>query len=324
MILAGDVGGTKTQLGLFDRSGDRPRPRVVREFPTREFPDLSSVIQAFAAGGSLGDDGIEAASFGIAGPVVGETAELTNLRWVADARRISRTYGISRVTLLNDLQAMAYSVPVLAGSEVHVLQNGNRDGRGNMALIAAGTGLGEAAIHGVIGTWIPLASEAGHADFPARNEREIDLVRDLLKRYGYAEVEHVVSGRGLVNIARMTHAGRCVAVPDLDAPDAPAAISTSALERRCPACVEALEIFVEAYGAEAGNLALRSMAISGLFVGGGIAQKILPALTDGRFMRAFLHTASPFRELLATIPVKVILNEQAGLLGAAVHASAIT
>jgi len=324
MILAGDIGGTKTLLGLFDRSPDRPRPQVVREFATSDYADLNAVVGAFTAEYTRGTPAIVAASFGVAGPVTGDTAELTNLAWRADAQQVSRSQRIARVTLLNDLQAMAYAVPVLNGSEVHVIQSGSATGKGNMALIAAGTGLGEAVLHPIHDRWEPIASEGGHADFPARTEREIDLVRDLIQRYGYAEVEHVVSGPGLVNIHRITHTDPCPAVPDLRDPDAPAAISRAALERRCRGCVDALGMFVEAYGAEAGNLALRSLATSGVFVGGGIAPRILPALTDGRFTAAFLHRASPFHKLLAKIPVKVVLNEQAGLLGAAVHAAANT
>jgi glucokinase len=190
-----------------------------------------------------------------------------------------------------------------------------------MALIAAGTGLGEALLHDVDGRFIASASEGGHADFSARSEREFTLVRRLIARDGRAEVEDVVAGRGFVNLHPITHRAPCAAGVDLQDPDAPAAISQAGLERRCPGCVEALDMFVEAYGSEAGNLALRLFATGGVFVGGGIAPKILPALATGAFMRAFTDKP-PMVDLLRSMPVKVILNEHAGLLGAAVAAHA--
>ncbi len=322
MILAGDVGGTKTYLGLFDRSPDRPRPRVVRSYPTREYADLRAVVAAFLSQEAVAGADVEAASFGVAGPVTGDTAELTNASWRVDASALEGSLGLRCAALLNDLQAMAYAVPTLKESEVHVLQSGDPIGPGNMALVAAGTGLGEAILHYVGGRWVPMATEAGHADFAARTEREMELVRDLIHRYGRAEVEHVVSGPGLVNLHRITHSGACQAISDTDDPEAPAAISKAALDRRCSGCVDALHMFIDAYGAEAGNLALRSVAVGGVLVGGGIAPKILPALTDGRFLRAFVDKSPPFREMLSKIPVRVILNEQAALVGAAVHAAA--
>ena len=321
MILAGDVGGTKTLLGLFDPRGTRPDPIVIRSFTTIDYPDLSEVIAAFVADDQVRGTIVRAAAFGVAGPVLGDTATLTNVPFRIDATAISRTFAIPQVRLLNDLQAMAYSVPFLVDTEVHVLQAGEPDPAGSLGLIAAGTGLGEAVLLRVNGRLIPAPTEAGHADWAARNEREIVVLRELIQRFGRAEVEHVLSGRGLVNLHRITHEGSaCLAVDDDADPNAPAAISTAALERRCPGCVEALDIFVAAYGAEAGNLALRAVATGGLFVGGGIAPKILPALIDGRFLRAFLDK-HPFRPMLANMPVKIILNADAGLLGAAVAAT---
>ena len=324
MLLAGDIGGTKTLLGLYDHHGSvarRPRPIVVREFSTPDYDDLSGIISDFTRDELVKNASIESACFGVAGPVVGGAAELTNVRWRVEAERVAKDFGISRTELLNDLQAMAYGVPVLHGSELHVLQEGDAPIDGHMAVIAAGTGLGEAFLHNVGGRFIPSPSEGGHADFAARTEREITLLRALIQRFGRAHVERVVSGHGLVNIHRVTHGdGSCLAVENRNDPDTPAIISKAALERRCGGCVEALSIFVEAYGAEAGNLALRTVSTAGVFVGGGIAPKILPALADGRFMRAF-RAKAPFEEMLARIPVKVILNAEVGLLGAAVYAA---
>jgi len=320
MILAGDIGGTKTLLGLFDSAPARPRPTLVRSFGTLDYDDLETMIATFLKDGHAMPPGIETACFGAAGPVIDEAVQLTNVPWRVDARRVRSTLGFGRVALLNDLEAMAYGVPVLRESEVHVLQAGEALRHGNMALIAAGTGLGQALLHNVDGRFVPSPSEAGHADFAARTEREITLVRDLTRRYGRADVEHVVSGRGLVNIHRVAHQHPCRAEVDLESPEAPAAISTAASERRCPGCVETLDLFVEAYGAEAGNLALRTVSTGGLFIGGGIAPKIFAALTAGAFMRAFL-AKPPLDPLLAAMPVKIILNAEAGLLGAAVYAA---
>jgi glucokinase len=279
------------------------------------------MIAAFARDNPTHAASIDSACFGVAGPVLGEIAQLTNAPWHVDVRLVAKTFGIGRAALLNDLEAMAYGVPMLEPSEVQVLQEGQPIPGGNMAVIAAGTGLGEALIHSVGGRLIPSRSEAGHADFAARTEREIDLMRALTARFGRAEVEEVLSGRGLVNLHRITHTdGGCLALEDESSPDAPAEISKAALERRCGGCVEALGLFVDAYGAEAGNLALRTVSTGGLFVGGGIALKILPALVDGRFMRAFRDKA-PLADMVARMPVAVILNPDVGMLGAAVYAA---
>jgi glucokinase len=321
MILAGDIGGTKTLLGLFDPVPARPKAILVKAFQTLDYGDLSAIVSEFASDLPVRVDSIETACFGVAGPVVGTSARLTNVPWVVESGRVARAFNVRRVALLNDLQAMAYGVPVLQPSEVRVLQEGEALRGGHMAVIAAGTGLGEAFLHNIDGRFIPSPSEGGHADFAARTPREISLLRDLTERYGRADVEHVVSGLGLVNIHRVAHQNAaCAAVDDLTDPDAPAAITTAALEDRCNGCVETLDMFVEAYGAEAGNLALRTVATAGVYVGGGIAPKILPALTDGRFVRAF-RSKSPFEALLTKIPLKVILNPEVGLLGAAVYAA---
>ena len=320
MILAGDVGATKTLLGLFDSRTARPIPLLVREFETTRFAGLTDMIGRFAADEAVDRAAISAACIGVAGPVLGATAELTNVPFTIEALGVSHRFAIPQVTLLNDLQAMAYAVPVLEDAELHVLQRGESVPGGNMALIAAGTGLGQALLHNVGGRFVPSPSEAGHADWAPRTERDFAVLRLLVARYGRAEVEQVVSGKGLPNLHRATHPHGCAAGIDADAPGAPAALTRSALDRQCAACIEALDIFVEAYGAEAGNLALRAMATAGLFIGGGIAPKILPALADGRFLHAF-HDKGQMRALVQNVPVKVILNADAGLLGAAVFAA---
>jgi glucokinase len=322
-LLAGDVGGTNTRLGLFEKHSPRPRLIAAREFATLDFPDLPAMIAAFLQRDAHTAVAPASACFGVAGPVMGDVVQLTNTPWRVDAGAVARALKLpaTRVRLLNDLAAMAYSAPVLLDSEVHVLQAGQIKGTdaqtaGNIAVIAAGTGLGEAFLHSVSGQLVALPTESGHADFAARTERDINLLRHLVQRYGRAEVEHVVSGRGLLNVHRASHTAPCAADVDLDAPDAPATISAAALANRCPGCVETLSLFVEAYGAEAGNLALRTMSTGGVFIGGGSAPKILPALTTGAFLRAF-RAKAPFEAMLQAMPVKIILNADAGLLGAA-------
>jgi len=318
MIIAGDVGGTSTRLGLFDPRPARPTPIAVHVFATNQFASLSAMVAAFIERFVPRGESIASGAFGVAGPVVGDAARLTNVSWTIEARPLASMFGWSRVRLLNDLQAMACAVPVLTDAEVRVLQEGVALRGGNMALIAAGTGLGEAFLHNVNGRFLPSATEGGHADYAPRNDREVALMRSLTSRFGRAEVEHVLSGRGFGNIHRVTHTDPCASGIDPGQADAPAAISAAGLEGRCAACVETLDLFVDAYGAEAGNLALRTLSTGGLYVGVGIAPKILPSLETGRFMDAF-RAKAPFEQMLRQIPVKVILNAEAGLLGAAVY-----
>lgn len=316
-ILAGDIGGTNTRLGLFDPARPRPEKRVIRVYPTLGFPSLAAMVGEFLKAESADATSIDRACFGVAGPVLDQAAELTNVPWRVEARGVAVAFDIPRVRLLNDLQAMAYAVPVLEAAELRALQHGEPVAGGNICLVAAGTGLGVALLHNVGGKFIPSPSEAGHADFSARTGREIALLRDLTERFGRADVEHVLSGPGLVNIHRVTHHAPCDAAVDISADDAPAAITKAAIGRRCRGCVEALDLFVEAYGAETGNLALGMVATGGVFIGGGIAPKILPALESGAFLKAFT-AKSPFEPMLGKMPVRIILNEDAGLLGAAV------
>ncbi|HSL22820.1 MAG TPA: glucokinase [Vicinamibacterales bacterium] len=319
MLLAGDIGGTKTLLGLYHRAPERPLPIAMREFTTLAYDSIGAMVREFLAGGAR--ERVEAAAFGVAGVVRREIARLTNVPWVVDADQIVEEFDVPSVTLLNDLEAMAYAVSALEGDELALLQDGEAQPEGNAALIAAGTGLGEALLHNVDGRFIPSPSEGGHADFAPRTTREIELLVELVRNYGRAEYEQVASGIGLVNLFRFAHRGPCPSVADpSDVAALPAALTSAALARRCPSCVEALDIFVSVYGAEAGNLALRSVATAGLYVGGGIAPKILPALESGAFIAAF-RDKPPMADLLATIPVYVILNRHAGLLGAAVYAN---
>lgn len=320
MLLAGDVGGTKTYLGLFAPGPERPHPSLVREFATLAFQNLGDMIDSFLRGAGERTDDVQAASFGVAGPVTEQVARMTNVPWPIDGAELAEHLDIEQTHLLNDLEAIAFAVPVLEPNELDVLQEGVAQPSGNAALIAAGTGLGEALLHNVAGRFVPSPSEGGHADFCARTPREIDLLKELTRQYGRAQIEHVISGPGIATLYHFTHTHPCGAVGQAKRSDVPALVTASGLERRCPQCVEALDMFVEAYGAEAGNLALRSVATAGIYVGGGIAPQILPALKTGVFLDAF-RAKEPLVDLLATIPVSVILNRRAGLLGAAVYAN---
>ena len=336
MILAGDVGGTKTLLGLFTPEPERPSPVEVGEFVTLDYDGLETMIDEFLRAWKVEPRHLHAASIGVAGAVTSQVARMTNVPWVVDAASVSERTGIRRSRILNDLEALAYAVPVLRPDELATLQAGEKVDDGNAAVIAAGTGLGEAFLHHIGGQFIPVASEGGHADFAARTPRELEMVGALSPIFGRVSAETIISGPGLVNIYQFTHdaigtgplltpsslvpARLCSAVGHVDDPvDLPVRISAAATERRCAQCVEAMEMFVAAYGAEAGNIALRGTATAGVYVGGGIAPKNLPALRTGAFMDAF-RAKEPMAELVVKIPVSVILNDDAGLLGAAVFA----
>ena len=341
MLLGGDIGGTKTLLGLFESGEPRPRPLHVDEFITLDHDGLESILGLFLRKHGVDASDLEASSFGVAGAITDQVAQLTNVPWRIDAAEMMR-HGFRQVRLLNDLEAMAYAIPVLNGDELAVLQEGVRISSGNVAVIAAGTGLGEGMLLNVGGRLVPGQSEGGHADFAARTRRELEMVAALTRVFGRVSAEHVLSGPGLVNVYRFTHdslevdgaldgerlgtpavmgvRGTCAAVGLVGDPaDLPPRITASALAGKCPDCVEALDLFVSAYGAEAGNIGLRVVATAGVYIGGGIAPRILPALRNGRFMDAF-RAKAPLDELVSRMPVAVILNSKSGLLGAAVHA----
>lgn len=323
MLLAGDVGGTKTLLGIFTRAPERPTPIETGEFRTLEYDSLGDMIAEFLSARRDKADRIEAACFGVAGVVIDEVATMTNVPWQVDAAEVRTRFKARHTAVLNDLIVLGYGVTVLQPRELAVLQEGEAAPDGNAAIIAAGTGLGTGMLHNVDGRFIPSPSEGGHADFAARTPREMDLVLELTRIYGRTHTEHVISGIGLANLFRFTHPMGCDVVPATADPSAiPALLSTSAMAGRCDACVEAFDMFIAAYGSEAGNLALRFLATAGVYVGGGIAPKILPALRGGTFIEAF-RAKEPMADLLATVPVWVIMNPHAGLLGAAVYANSL-
>ena len=315
-VLAGDIGGTKTLLGLFEPAPRRPQLIAERRYDTDAASSLDAIVEDFVRTDGGGRP-VAAAAFGVAGPVVAQVAQLTNHPWVVDANRSSRILN-APVQLLNDVEALAYALDALADDDLLTLQAGQPRPDAAMAVIAAGTGLGQAQLVRVGGRPLACPSEGGHADFAPRTPREDELVRMLRQRYGRATVEHVLSGPGLVHLHELTHKEEpCLAArEDLDLP---ATVSAAGMERRCERCHEALSLFVSAYGSEAGNLALRTMAAGGVFIGGGIAPRVLPALQWPGFLDAF-RAKPPMSSLLADVPVHVIVTPSAGLLGAAVVA----
>ncbi|MBI5747321.1 MAG: glucokinase [Nitrospirae bacterium] len=318
MILAGDIGGTKTHLILFRVEGGQLIQIRQEIFPSQAYAGLEEVIQGFLL---KSEGAIDSACFGVAGPVMDGKCKTTNLPWIVDSEKIGKVFGIQKVVLLNDLEATAYGALGLAEKEYLILNLGQTVLQGNRAVIAAGTGLGEAILF-----WDGLgfrtsASEGGHTDFAPRNSIEIRLLEYLLKSFDRVSYERVLSGQGLFNIYRfLRDTGHGEEPPWLSArlsgEDPAAVISDAALSRKADLCVKALEIFVSIYGAEAGNLALKSMATGGVYIGGGIAPKILDALLDGRFMKSFIDKGR-YSTLMGQIPVRVILNENTALLGAA-------
>lgn len=318
MILAGDVGGTKTALALFERRvGALVRVREAT-LPSREFRSFEDAVARFLADGER--PALEAACFGVAGPVVNGRTVTTNLPWYLDETTLAATIPVGRVRLLNDLEATGYGVVALPASAFEALQRGAVR-QGNIVLIAAGTGLGEALLiwdgvrHRVV------ASEGGHADFAPRTDLEIELLRSLGKEFGRVSYERVLSGPGLFNIYRFLRDSGSVPEPSwlsdrIENGDPSAVVSEVGLAGGHPLCVQALDLFASIYGAEAGNLALKALAVGGVFVGGGIAPKIRPKLADGTFITAF-GDKGRFADLMASIPVKLVLEPRAALLGAA-------
>jgi glucokinase len=323
LVLAGDIGGTKTNLALFSVHGEKLRSESFRSFPSKRYSGLEPVLQEFLA---VDKHSIDSACFGIAGPVVDGKVKTPNLPWMVDSSGLSHSLKLDSVGLLNDLEATAYGIFTLENEEFHTLNEGIMRHSGNKALIAAGTGLGQAILYDDGCHFRPLASEGGHGDFAPRNDLEIELLRYLIGRFRHVSYERVLSGPGLFNIYRFFKENRGLEEPKwlterLSTGDDPNAVITkAALANEAEICVKMLELFVSLYGAEAGNLALRAKSVRGLYVGGGIAPKILDKLKDGTFMRSFVDKGR-YADLLAAIPVQVVLNDQAALRGAAYYAA---
>lgn len=320
-VLSGDIGATKTHLAVVEVSGAQLRIEREASYPSRDYAGFDTLLDEFLFGAEKPDH----AAFGVAGPVQGRQARTTNLSWHIDADALQKRFGFACCTLLNDLEATACGLPALGAEDLLTLQAGAPDACGNAAVIAAGTGLGEAGLYWDGEGHRPFATEGGHVSFSPSNEMDVALLRHLQQQYSHVSWERVVSGMGLVSLHEFLSIYRQTAVPQwlaeqMRGGDVAAAISRAALSGSDDICLEALDWFARLYGAEAGNLALKVMSRGGLYLGGGIAPKILPVLQEGSFLDAFLDKGR-MRPLLEAMPVKVILNDRAALYGPALRAA---
>lgn len=348
MILAGDIGGTKTNLALYDWTNERVDPIRLESFHSADYTSLEDILSEFlsppAPPVAVGSDQsnvsekqgpqttsetrVTAACFGIAGPVIDNHCETTNLPWVVDGLTIADRFAVSRVQLLNDLEATAYGILWLRPDELEVLNAGNPPKkRQAVALIAAGTGLGEAILFWDGKSYRPMPSEGGHADFGPNNDQEIDLLRYLRSQYLHVSYERILSGPGLHAIYEFLRDTRknepTWLMEKIKAGNPAAEIAQAGLQGQAEIAKQAIELFASIYGAEAGNLALKALSLDGVYVGGGIAPKLITKLKDGTFMKGFLNKGR-YKKLLSKMPVKVIMNQQTALLGAASVASALS
>ena len=330
MILAGDVGGTKVHLALYDFANGRLHPIRDQKFPAHEFASLDEVVLKFLAGdgtdAAKGGD-IIAACFGCPGPVRDGRLKLTNLPWTLDTRDLVKSLSIPHISLINDLEANGYGIPELAPESIFTLHEGDLEATGHAGLMAAGTGLGQALLIWDGQKHRPIASEGGHADFAARSNREIALLeylRATLK--GRVSWERVVSGLGIKNIYAFLRDVEKISEPGwlhdrMLTEDPNAVIGQCAEDGSSSLCFETMKIFAGAYGAEAGNIALQVLATGGMYLGGGIAPKILKTLKNGAFIQAFIDKGR-LSPLVESVPVRVILDDTCALLGAAAYAEA--
>jgi len=312
MILAGDLGGTKSNLGLFDMQAGKIATVATKRYSTQEHEGLEGVVTDFIKSTKAK---VTAASFGIAGPVVQNRVHATNFPWVVDGAAMAQHLGVSRVRLLNDLEAAAYGIGVMEPADLEIIHPGASAPEANRAVIAAGTGLGEAILFWDGKQHVPMATEGGHADFAPHTEQQAELWKFLKEREEFVSVEIILSGGGFKRVhdfldPSIRH--------DFDVPgvDPAPGITERGLSGECPVCAATLDLWVDIYGAEAGNLGVRAMARGGIFITGGIAVKILPKMTTGRFAAA-VRDKEKMGGYLQQIPVVVVLNEKCPLMGAA-------
>jgi glucokinase len=323
VILAGDVGGTKCNLALFAEKNGKLEVVFRERFASKEFAQFDLIIKEFArrAAPHLGSDKIRAAGFGVAGPVINNRIHATNLPWIVDADTLSREVGVQSVVLVNDLGATGHSLEHLQPEDFCVLNTGKPLHGASRALLAAGTGLGEGILFWDGTRYKVVPSEGGHSDFAPRTDQQIELLTFMRHRYPQVSWELILSGRGFRTIHEFL--APSVKHPIFEDPDADPApfITKSGLDKSCPICVQTLDLWTSVYGAEAGNLALKVLALGGVYVAGGIAVKILPKMTDGTFFNSFKDKWH-FTNMLADVPLSIVLNESAPLIGAAYEAYA--
>lgn len=325
MILAGDVGGTKVHLALYGFEHGKLVHVRDEKYPAHEFSGLEEVARKFLQ--ESGNPEITAACFGVPGPVRGGHLRLTNLPWLLDSRVLSKNLNINHLFLINDLEANGYGVEELTPEQLFTLNAGDPAAVGHRALVSAGTGLGEGVLVWTGKSHVPMASEGGHCDFAARNEVEIELLEYLMKKLqGRVSWERVVSGPGVTNIYEFLRDVKGMDEPDwlrerMRTEDRNAVIGEIGEQCTNELCTKTLEMFVSAYGAEAGNLTLKALALGGMYLGGGIAPKIQKTMQGGKFMEAFVDKGR-LTELLIQTPVYIILESRAALIGAAAFAEA--
>lgn len=317
MIIAGDIGGTKIDLAICERRDSSLKCIEKQRFETAKFTNLTDVLREFLSGKSM--RGISSC-FGVAGPVEKGKCHLVNIDWMLDAKQIQKDLEFASTWLINDLEAIAFGVGALQDDDFVILNQGCPK-EGNAAVAAAGTGLGESGLYWDGKTHHPFASEGGHCNFAPRNELEIGLLRYLTQRFGHVSYERIVSGPGLFNIYQFLRDAKKMEEPawlkdEILQQDPPTVVTRHALDASSELCVQALDLFISNYGSEGGNLALKYLAHSGVYLGGGIAPRIIHKLQEGAFMDAFKDKGR-FKELLERIPVKVINNKDTSLLGAA-------
>lgn len=323
LLLAGDIGGTNTRLGIFSREKGLRLSLVEADFSSAQFPDLSTIVRKFLDGTNLP---VDAACFGVAGPVAGGISRVTNLPWLLDEKQLCRELGLKSVRLMNDLEAVAHAVPLLESSDLHVVNTGRPVPGGNRAVIAPGTGLGEAFL-----TWDGIqyrehASEGGHTDFAPNSALEIELLHYLQAKLGHVSYETVCSGLGISNIYCFLRENCYHEEPSWlsetlrrEKDIVPVIVNTALNhETRCDLCVMTLNLFVSILGAEAGNTALKILATNGVYIGGGIPRRILPLMENGRFMKSFRNKGR-MSDLVAHMPVFIIINPKVALLGVACY-----
>jgi glucokinase len=322
MILAADIGGTKVNLALFRQANDHLEQVDEARFESQKYSGLEDILNEFC---QKEHPQIGRAAFGIAGPIKEGVCDVTNLPWVVDVKNLKKQLGLESVWLINDLAAMACAVPFLQDSELEVLQRGQGMEEGRVAVIAAGTGLGQAfLIPDGTGRYLLIDSEGGHCDFAPRAELEMELLDFLNQKLGRTSIEQVLSGPGLYNIYQFLIECHSFEEPpwlaqEIKEGDPGEVITQNGLQGKSPACAKALEMLVSLYGAIAGDLGLQLLTRGGLYIGGGIAPKILPLIKSGLFMESF-YSKGQFKPFMREIPVKVILNEKASLLGLAHYA----
>lgn len=319
MILAGDIGATRTKLAAFDSEGNRLQSVVERTYMSHDHAGLPEILTQF-----IRTEGIpvHSACFGVAGPVRSGRSKISNLPWIIDSRELAKQLKLNSIALLNDLEAYAYGIDALESKDFIALSEGSEDAEGNRAVISARTGLGVAGLFWDGFRHHPFACEGGHADFAPRGDLQVELLAYLQKKYGRVSCERILSGPGIRNIYDFLRDAHKADEPQWlrdqlnAAPDPPALISQIALEDKAAICDQTLSLFVSVFGAETGNCALRYMSTGGIFIGGSIAAKIVPRMQDPVFLQSFLDKGR-MEALLKDMPVKIILNDNCGLIGAA-------